>query len=162
MRTVEKVYSYINQRERLLVFRHVDFPEAGIQVPGGTMDAGETPEAAVLREAGEETGLGDLVVKAFLGRDEFLDSSTNPGKILVRHFFHLGSPHEIPETWQHYENDPSDGSPGPILFEFYWLPVGVAADKLDPYFAAMLARLPEKKDQRLKTMLFGEDKENNG
>ena len=52
MRKVEKVYAYITSENQLLVFKHVDFPEAGIQVPGGTLDAGETPKAAVLREAG--------------------------------------------------------------------------------------------------------------
>ena len=53
MSQVKKVYAYITRADRLLVFRHVDFPEAGVQVPGGTMDAGETPEGAVLREAAE-------------------------------------------------------------------------------------------------------------
>ncbi len=42
-----------NGRE-LLVFLH---PTAGLQVPAGTVEAGETPEAAVLRETAEETGL---------------------------------------------------------------------------------------------------------
>lgn len=40
MRKVGKVYAYITHEERLLVFKHVDFPEVGIQVPGGTLDAG--------------------------------------------------------------------------------------------------------------------------
>jgi 8-oxo-dGTP pyrophosphatase MutT (NUDIX family) len=41
----------------LLVFRHVHFPEAGVQVPGGTVDPDEEPEAAVWREVMEESGL---------------------------------------------------------------------------------------------------------
>jgi 8-oxo-dGTP pyrophosphatase MutT (NUDIX family) len=48
----------------LLVFTH---PDAGIQVPAGTMEHGETPEIAVLREAFEETGLTDLRIVADLG-----------------------------------------------------------------------------------------------
>lgn len=32
---------------QLLVFKHRDIPEAGIQVPGGTVDEGETLEAAI-------------------------------------------------------------------------------------------------------------------
>ncbi|MBA2247495.1 MAG: NUDIX domain-containing protein, partial [Chloroflexia bacterium] len=47
---------------RLLVFSHPLSPEAGIQVPAGTIDDGETPEEAVLREASQETGLPSLTV----------------------------------------------------------------------------------------------------
>ncbi len=40
-----KVYAYITHGHRLLVFSHRDFPEAGIQVPGGTMEEGEDPKS---------------------------------------------------------------------------------------------------------------------
>jgi 8-oxo-dGTP pyrophosphatase MutT (NUDIX family) len=143
MPQVEKVYAYIIQEERLLVFRHVDYPDAGVQVPGGTLEAGETPEAAVLREAGEETGLRGLVLEKCLGRDEYNDSSSNLTGTTGRYFFHLTCPHEVPETWQHYEHHPSDGSPGPILFEFYWLPLAEAAEKMDNYFSVMLDRMAD-------------------
>jgi hypothetical protein len=33
----QKAFAYITHQKRLLVFRHVDVPEAGIQVPAGTM-----------------------------------------------------------------------------------------------------------------------------
>ncbi len=142
MPQVEKVYAYIVQEERLLVFRHVDYREAGVQVPGGTLEAGETPEAGVLREAGEETGLRGLVLEKCLGRDECIDSSSKLTGTTVRYFFHLTCSHEVPETWQHYERHPSDGSPGPILFEFYWQPLAEAAQRMDNYFSVMLERLP--------------------
>ncbi|MFN2262848.1 MAG: hypothetical protein ACK2UM_01200 [Anaerolineales bacterium] len=41
MSQAKKVYANISNADRLLVFRHVDFPGAGIQVPDGTVDAGE-------------------------------------------------------------------------------------------------------------------------
>ncbi|MEU9336629.1 NUDIX domain-containing protein [Streptomyces sp. NPDC048290] len=41
----------------LLVFDHVDMPEAGTQVPTGGVRAGEGLEMAVLREVAEESGL---------------------------------------------------------------------------------------------------------
>lgn len=47
----------------LLVFQH---PTAGIQLPAGTMEAGETPEAAVLRETREEAALSAVRVAALL------------------------------------------------------------------------------------------------
>jgi len=64
---VHKVAAYITCNHRLHVFSHVDFPEAGIQVPAGTVGEGESFDEAVLREAYEETGLTDLTIESFLG-----------------------------------------------------------------------------------------------
>jgi 8-oxo-dGTP pyrophosphatase MutT (NUDIX family) len=56
--------------DELLVFQH---PHAGIQIPAGTIEPGETPEVAVLREAAEETGLTEFAAVQPLGhRDEHL------------------------------------------------------------------------------------------
>ncbi|GAA4704318.1 NUDIX domain-containing protein [Streptomyces youssoufiensis] len=57
--TKDKVLCYAVRDGKLLVFRHTDYSyeEVGIQVPAGSIRPGETPEAAALREAGEETGL---------------------------------------------------------------------------------------------------------
>ncbi|MFB7470596.1 NUDIX domain-containing protein [Kitasatospora sp. NPDC056184] len=43
------------------MFRHTDYSceEVGIQVPAGSIRPGETPEAAALREAREETGFAE-------------------------------------------------------------------------------------------------------
>jgi 8-oxo-dGTP pyrophosphatase MutT (NUDIX family) len=48
----------------LLLIRH---PHAGIQLPAGTMEEGETPEGAARREAAEETGLTGLELRRYLG-----------------------------------------------------------------------------------------------
>jgi 8-oxo-dGTP pyrophosphatase MutT (NUDIX family) len=65
---IGKVTAFITrdsaQGRELLVFTH---PDAGIQVPAGTMEAGETPEIAVLREVSEETGLTAVRLVAYLG-----------------------------------------------------------------------------------------------
>lgn len=55
-----KAIAYITQGDRLLVFRQPQYPEAGIQVPGGTIEDGESADEAALREAREETGLAEL------------------------------------------------------------------------------------------------------
>lgn len=48
----------------LLLFQH---PHAGIQLPAGTVEEGEAPSAAALREAQEETGLDGLALLAHIG-----------------------------------------------------------------------------------------------
>lgn len=138
MEEIEKVYAYITRGEMLLVFRHVDFPEAGIQVPGGTMETGEDATKAVLREVEEESGLRGILVNESMGKDVYLQV---PNKKVVRHFFHLKCLMETPETWRHYEHTPSDGTLGPILFEFFWIPLDEATATLDAYFAVGLDRL---------------------
>jgi 8-oxo-dGTP pyrophosphatase MutT (NUDIX family) len=120
-----KVLAYITHRGRLLVFRQPDHPEAGIQVPGGTVANGEDPALAVLREAMEETGLASLRLAAHLG--DFEQAAPEFGEVWTRHCYQLVCDGDRPETWRHDELTPSDGSPGPITFEFFWvnLPDGV-------------------------------------
>jgi 8-oxo-dGTP pyrophosphatase MutT (NUDIX family) len=115
-----KVLAYLVQRGRLLVFRHSDFPAAGIQVPGGTLLPDENPEAAVLREAGEETGLAGLEVVDFLGEQVRSLAAEGLDQIHHRYYFQLSCSTAVPETWVHFETDPSEGSSAPIAFEFFW------------------------------------------
>src|SRR3954447_9546994 len=52
----------IDDRDRLLVFAHVDVPSAGIQVPAGTIERDEQPLIAALRELCDETGKGSFQI----------------------------------------------------------------------------------------------------
>lgn len=144
MQRKNKVYAYITRRDHLLVFRHVDFPEAGIQVPGGTLEEGEEPADAVLREACEETGLVELRMMSYLGKHEWHISNSAGEEIHYRYFYHLVCTQEAPDTWQHYERHPSGGSTVPILFDFYWLPLPKAEIELHPYFDAKLDALRKR------------------
>jgi ADP-ribose pyrophosphatase YjhB (NUDIX family) len=117
---IHKVFAYITNRKRLLVFRHTDFPEAGIQVPAGTVITNEELAAAVLREAQEETGLLDLTINAYLGEQIRDMNDVGKNEIHHRHFYHMLCGGEPPDEWQHDENNPSDGSAAPIHFDFYW------------------------------------------
>ncbi len=58
---VQKAYGFVLREggdgRELLVFEHAGQPEAGLQVPGGTVEEGETPLEAVAREVLEESGL---------------------------------------------------------------------------------------------------------
>ena len=75
-KTLGKVTVFITRRAprgvELLLFEH---PNAGIQIPAGTLEEGETPEKAALREAAEETGLTGLHVRRYLGYQDW----RNPG-----------------------------------------------------------------------------------
>ena len=122
-----KVFAYISHAGRLLVFSHPDHPEAGIQVPAGSVKEGERPEAAVLREAFEETGLDSLELIAFLGVQQRDMGDFGLDQIHHRYFYHLRYKGRPPETWRHYETDPSDGSSGPIAFDCFRLLLGAAA-----------------------------------
>ena len=61
-----KAFAYVTNGHHLLVFRHPDVPEAGIQVPAGTVEPDEYPQEAALREAREETRLSGLMLAGFL------------------------------------------------------------------------------------------------
>jgi 8-oxo-dGTP diphosphatase len=127
-----KAFAYVTHHDplhghRLLVFSHPNAPEAGIQVPAGTMRPDESPADAVLREAHEETGLANLVLVSFLGEQIRDMSEFGRGEIHHRHFFHIRCIGEPPAVWRNFESDPDDGSSDLPLFELFWatLPDGV-------------------------------------
>ena len=117
VRVVEKVVAYITRDRHLLVFRHVD-SEAGIQVPAGTVEPGESPEHAVMREAREETGLPGLELRRFLGARDVDMSPHGRAELHRRSFYHLELRGDAPSLWRHVEA--GGGAPG-IEFELYWV-----------------------------------------
>jgi ADP-ribose pyrophosphatase YjhB (NUDIX family) len=126
----------------LLVFRHPDAPEAGIQVPAGTVEANERLENAVLREAFEETGLDNLMLVCLLGEQERDMSDFGSDEIHHRHFYHLRCQGYPPATWQHEERSPSDNpAQTPILFEFFWAALPHAVPVLIADHGIMLPQL---------------------
>ena len=75
---LEKVTPFITRRApgglELLVFQH---PTAGVQLPAGTVEIGEDPAAAALREAQEESGLRELRLVCAIGQQEHLLPETD-------------------------------------------------------------------------------------
>jgi ADP-ribose pyrophosphatase YjhB (NUDIX family) len=122
-----KVLAYIVHRGKLLVFRHRDLPEAGIQVPGGTIHSGEQPEVAALRQAQAGTGLEKLQVIRMVGEQVRLMTSENMSHIHHRYFFLLKCVETPPATWTHAKETLSGGNSAPTWLEFSWarLPNGV-------------------------------------
>lgn len=120
MHHIRKAFAYITNAGRLLVFRQPQSPEAGIQVPAGTIEEGESPEAGVMREAYEETGLEGLRLVAFLGERIRDVRDFGVDEIHHRYFYHLEYEGDSPELWQHFEISPCDGREEPIEFELFW------------------------------------------
>ena len=88
--------AYVVRDDQLLVFDHRDFPEAGTQVPAGTVDANERPEESVVREVLEETGVHARVVR-HLGSV----ATTAPGGEPRRNLFFQLEAGEERDEWEH-------------------------------------------------------------
>lgn len=120
---VEKVVAYITRevagKRQLLVFTHRDHPEAGVQVPGGTVEAGESVESALLREVEEETGLAGLPIVGCIALYDYYNTYT--GKLNHRHVYHLLAPPGVADTWtwvERYASEPE--GEGEYVFDLYW------------------------------------------
>jgi len=105
MKTVFKVGAFIIRPNPdgfhdLLLFTHPDFPDAPIQIPGGTVEQDEAIEDALSREILEETGLAGLEVERKLGVSR-VSSLPIKDEILERHCFLLWAPNDVKEEWIH-------------------------------------------------------------
>ena len=120
---IEKVYGFV-LREcaaglELFVFEHAGQPEAGLQVPGGTVEDGEAPLAAVAREVAEESGLRleGWEAVATLEHEEVPGSAT-PGPQRW-HCFAVTPDATLPDAWLH---DPfGSASEHGLRFAYRWI-----------------------------------------
>lgn len=99
----EKVLIYVTRGEDLLVLEHSaddpdPDPDAGVQVPAGGVDPGESPETAATRELFEETGLTARIPPIYL-QSCWWPHSDAPSRI--RHYYWVEAPAEAPTTWSH-------------------------------------------------------------
>lgn len=133
---IAKALAYITHGDRLLVFRQPAFPEQGVQVPGGSIEAGEEAAAAALREAREETGLGDLKLRQYLGSAEYR-LKVDVGPPHLRHFFHLSFDGVSVPRWLYPGSRRASGAV--VEFELWWEPLERV--RLDWEMDALLAAL---------------------
>jgi 8-oxo-dGTP pyrophosphatase MutT (NUDIX family) len=119
MKTKQKVLAYITRNSsEVLVFLHRDHPEAGLQVPGGTVDPGEDLIEAIIREVFEESGLiinrADIARK--IGETDY--QRQDIPEINHRHYFLIHTK-DLPETWAHTVH--STGADDGLVFLYSWM-----------------------------------------
>jgi 8-oxo-dGTP pyrophosphatase MutT (NUDIX family) len=127
----QKVLIYATSDRGLLVFDEPDFPEVPLQIPGGTVEPGESIFAAAQREFHEEAGLFCASGFRHLGTSDYSFVRDGQSHTQERNCFHLVLPGGLPESWHHHEKTP-DGGGNPILFlfRFFWIGLPVARAQL--------------------------------
>lgn len=117
-----RVAAYVirpSPRPELLIFEHLDDPEAGLQVPAGGVDPGEDLAHAVLREVHEETGLTAVtVVRALTTEDKPHPETGQPRRTT---FFHLQAPIDVADDWTHQVT--GGGGDGGMVFACRFQPL---------------------------------------
>jgi len=115
-----KVLAYIIRDSitgpEILAFTHRDFPEAGLQVPGGTLDEGEDPLKGILREVKEESGLETFAKVVLLEKQEYV--ATEKKEIHLRSFFQLNYEKSIESTFTHIVSAGEED--GGLVFIYRW------------------------------------------
>ncbi len=105
MKLKRKVLAYITKGEgaerQILVFEQKDNPDAGLQVPGGTIEKDELLLDALYREIEEETGIqrSDLELKGKVNKTNYFPEHKNV--IYERNIFHLAFIGEEHDSWEH-------------------------------------------------------------
>lgn len=145
MKTVRKAVAVVLRPgatgHEVLVFRH---PDAGVQLPKGTVEPQEMIEAAVLRELEEESGLDLRTQPEFIGTWQRTvgggPKEDGPLEINEWHIGILRTDADLPDHWHHQAH----GSPAEdgLIFKFFWIPVDeTLADALHPVFAETAAMI---------------------
>lgn len=119
----------------LLIFRH---PLTGDQLPKGTIEPGEAPAAAAIRELREESGLQLSAPRPF----GTWVRPWAPGYDAPQlwHLFSFEAPPGLPDSWSHA----AEGSPAEagLIFAYRWVPLTPALlPAMRPLFAPVVERL---------------------
>lgn len=122
----EKACACVIRDGHLLVFRH---PVADVQLPKGTVDAGESPADTVMRELHEESGLRPncvpkLVATLVFERKASGDRSDDPIEHQTWHVFAIQGDDSIPVEWDHVAvgSAVEEG----LTFSYFWHPLEVS------------------------------------
>lgn len=111
-----RVVAYVTRGHELLVFEHRDMPDAGVQVPAGRLDAGESLHAGLARELTEETGIRARVIRE-LGR---VTREHGTFGVYKSHYLHCGTDHRE-DAWEHVVA--GDGDDAGLVFACRFVPL---------------------------------------
>ncbi len=139
----EKVLVYFlrknNEQFELLVFDHLNMPEAGTQIIGGTVEHDEDLKESLIREIYEESGLvikmhelkelGKTVYKR-LDREEINHRT---------YFLYTGETSKIPDYFEHVVK--SNGEDNGIKYLHYWLTLKRAESQLTGNFGELISQI---------------------
>ena len=117
---------YLTAGRDVLVFRQPDQPYVGLQIPGGTVDPGESHLQAAMREFNEETGIELTCAFEFVADQIALFDNDAGCDVHCRRLYHGRLPAHAAinrqHRWEHFEMDPSGGG-DPIRFDLFWLDI---------------------------------------
>lgn len=111
---------------QVLVFEQEARPEQGIQVPAGTVDAGETAEAACVRELDEEAGILTNGRARMVGVFAYFHPQKRERH--RRHVFRFDAPDGLPPAWTHVVS--GTGNDRGRRLRYFWCDAAVAESTL--------------------------------
>ena len=121
---IRKVIAYVTRRRNgvteLLVFEHRNIPDAGVQVPAGTVEDGEDIADAARRELEEESGLAGLPMTGPIDTYVWMNAAGTYRH--HRHVFHFTAPDDVPDQWT-IEPRGEDEEKYKYIFEYRWIPI---------------------------------------
>lgn len=117
----------------LLVFRH---PLAGVQIPKGSIESGETAAEAAVRELAEESGVREGRALRQVGKHEFEvgedTTDAGPRERQVWHTFLMAAEAEQRDSWSRQAS--GSETEASLVFEFFWLPFADARTVVEPRY----------------------------
>ncbi|MEL6464018.1 MAG: NUDIX domain-containing protein [Pseudomonadota bacterium] len=136
---VEKSVVCLLRQGAVLAFRH---PLAGVQLPKGTREPGETPEETARREMFEEVGLHLSGALVSLGTWEC------PEPAAIWHVFVADGSDALPLSWRHMPT--GGGAERGLTFDVIWVDISSAVDVFHPLFLPVIDLVQLYRDQSAK------------
>ena len=128
MPVIEKACACVVQRGRVLVFRH-PHAAAGVQLPKGTVEPGESAAHAVVRELAEESGLRLSVGPQLIAEMKFTGARNKvfperPQTQQCWFIFRFDAIAPLPEYWSHTATGSTEEDG--LVFEYFWHPLSTS------------------------------------